>query len=131
MYSSPVLHRYNRQYQSANYNQPYFNQYQQPTFYQYQQNNDVCNGQDKFFNPLSVYDMGQNILSGLIVPSSGGAQFGGVTVNTQFQNFGTINGNVNTGVMNGGSQNINYNSGGQSNGFDIQARDHQIPQYAF
>ena len=71
--------------------------------------------------------MGQNILSGLIVPSSGGAQFGGVTVNTQFQNFGTINGNVNTGVMNGGSQNINYNSGGQSNGFDIQARDHKIP----
>jgi len=163
LYGNPVLHRHQRQYQSTSYNQPYYNQYQQPTNYQYQQNHDVCDGQDKFFNPLSVYDMGQNILGGLLGPSVG---FGGVTVNTQFQNFGnfngnfnsgvinshrggqvagigqptyntrfqnfgSFNGNANTGVMNGGSQRINYNSGGQSNGFDIQVRDHQIPRFAF
>ena len=79
LYGSPVLHRYHRQYQSTSYNQPYYNQYQQPTNYQYQQNHDVCDGQDKFLNPLSVYDMGQNILGGLLGPSAG---FGGVTVNT-------------------------------------------------
>ena len=163
LYGSPVLHRYHRQYQSTSYNQPYYNQYQQPTNYQYQQNQDVCDGQDKFFNPLSVYDMGQNILGGLLGPSAG---FGGVTVNTQFQNFGnfngnfnsgvitghrggqvagigqptyntrfqnfgSFNGNANTGVMNGGSQRINHNSGGQSNGFDIQVRDHQNPRVVF
>jgi len=98
LYGSPVLHRYPRQYQSTSYNQPYYNQYQQPTNYQYQQNQDVCDGQDKFFNPLSVYDLGQNILGGLLGPSAG---FGGVTVNTQFQNFGNFNGNFNSGVING------------------------------
>ena len=148
LYSSPVLHRFNRQYQLTNYNQAYYNQYQQPTNYQYQQNHDVCDAQDKFFNPLSVYDLGQNILSGLIGPSSGrvtvntqfqnfgnfngnfnsgvinghrGGQVGGIgspTYNSRFQNFGTFNGNANTGVMTGGSQRINY--GGQSNGFGNQ-----------
>merc|ERR1712131_339940 len=120
LHSSPVLQRNHRQYQSASYNQLYNNQYQQPTHYQYQQNYNVCDGQDKFFNPLSVYDMGQNILNGLLGPSSGGAGFGRVTVNTQFQNFGTFNGNSNTGVMNGGSQRINY-GGVQSGGFGNQA----------
>ena len=100
LYSSPILQRNHRQYQSASYNQPYYNQYQQPNNYQYQQHNDICDGQDKFFNP-SVYDMGQNILNGLLGPSSGGAGFGGVTVNTQFQNFGNFNGNFNSGVING------------------------------
>merc|ERR1712135_128571 len=66
-----------------------------------QPNYDVCDGQDKFFNPLSVYNMGQNILNGILGPSSGGARFGGVTVNTQFQNFGNFNGNFNSGVING------------------------------
>merc|ERR1712131_552568 len=101
LHSSPVLQRNHRQYQSASYNQLYNNQYQQPTHYQYQQNYNVCDGQDKFFNPLSVYNMGQNILNGLLGPSTVGAGFGGVTVNTQFQNFGNFNGNFNSGVING------------------------------
>jgi len=106
---NPVLQRNHRQYQSASYKQLYNNQYQQPTHYQYQQNYNVCDGQDKFFNPLSVYDMGQNILNGLLGPSSGGAGFGRVTVNTQFQNFGNFNGNFNSGV-------INAHRGGQVGG---------------
>merc|ERR1712136_612689 len=85
-----------------------------------QPNYDVCDGQDKFFNPLSVYNMGQNILNGILGPSSGRAGFGGVTVNTQFQNFGNFNGNVNTGVISGGSQRINY-GGVQSGRFGNQA----------
>merc|ERR1712131_190084 len=109
LHSSPVLQRNHRQYQSASYHQPYNNQYRQPNNYQYQQYNDICDGQDKFFNPLSVYDMGQNILNGLLGPSSGGAGFGGVTVNTHFQNFGNFNGNFNSGV-------INAHSGGQVGG---------------
>lgn len=101
LYSSPILQRNHRQYQSASYNQLYNNQYQQPANYQYQQNYDVCDGQDKFFNPLPVYDMGQNILNGLLGSSSRGPGFGGVTVNTHFQNFGNFNGNFNSGVING------------------------------
>jgi len=100
LYSSPILQRNHRQYQSASYNQLYNNQYQQPAN-QYQQNYDVCDGQDKFFNPLPVYDMGQNILNGLLGSSSRGPGFGGVTVNTHFQNFGNFNGNFNSGVING------------------------------
>ena len=75
------MRRNHRQYQSTSYNQPYYNQLQQPNAYQQQYQADLCAGQDKFFNPPSVYNMGQNILNGLMGSNSpGGPGYGTVTV---------------------------------------------------
>jgi len=105
--SSPIVSRNHRQYQSTSYNkpysgEPYYNQLQQPNAYQHEYQADLCAGQDKFFNPPSVYNMGQNILNGLMGSNSpGGAGYGSVTVNTHFQNFGNFNGNFNSGQITG------------------------------
>ena len=84
--SSPIVSRNHREYQSTSYNkpysgEPYYNQLQQSNSYQQEYQADFCAGQDKFFNPPSVYNMGQNILNGLMGSNRpGGAGYGSVTV---------------------------------------------------